>query len=399
MITNGSGGVILGTAYSMMSRPTIFIRTLGNSFSKALAQASRSYRGVQGSDLYVDINAMYAQNYTTKGKAVASTYNKYAKPFIGIAQASDAFVRTFIRDTESRGLYYDKMLEKYKGDSRKASAELAKTYYDKTRVNKQIDYYRNQFKGDINITEADIYAAAFDDLSVDATFTGDESQYIQEWTDILSLRSVPSNPILRGIQSFIDQGVNNGPIRKNIKTIVAPFSRAVLNISELAWETIPGTIAVDKFIIDKTFQTYNKMPPSRSPASLKKRRLAQYFGTGTSVVLMSLALSDVIEVTGDEEKVLDRTSNKRVSGEEARTAEDRAEFKQAGRPPFSFKILGQWFSYKDHPILAPLFYGIYRSKDKLKNAQTALDCSISCIRVLLWIIIFCNAVYGFSCRT
>lgn len=375
-VINTAGGLWMSPLFTALSHPLLgrglVWKTMWNVLGVAKANALRVLQGKGANELYgglMDPSAIHVKDNSTYARAIASVYNKFGRGLHRVLSASDTFMKTTGGEGYLAVKKYEALQEKYANNPDKLYAEAGKIALSKDALDSAILQAEKEGKAvGLDLSEADKMVRAYE-IVRRADTSPEMLKNAADWADVTSLRGGIANPIQNLLHKALynSQIWKDSPILSGARTVILPFGRAILKISDFAMDLVPGNIFVDKGARYLGGKLKGEALPERSPALQDRLRAGQYIGTALAVTTMGLARSGLIQITGEEEQQLGAGK-----GNPAKTRADFKEAEQTGIPPYSIIFPGGFaISYKDLPGLNAVLYGVHKA-NKALDSGTAI---------------------------
>lgn len=411
---NAVGGFFLGPVLTAVRNPTqipLAIKLLKKGLPLAAAEARRTLRGKNANILFdnlADPSPLLIQDKSTRLRSAASFYNRQALKLARLMNAADAWNRSLSRTMFIGQERYLQLKKEIGNKPQEFSAAVSKLLLPQSDIDSAVDAaYKEAKDAGVNISADDAYVRAFELLSDDLA---DEAliDTAKDWVDLQSLRGELSNPLLNWLDKGLDGALASDPLGQLITTSIVPFGRSLLRLIDRSFDApfIPGRAQLSPFIrgklsnltghidvdamspeLQKKMQdgtiTQKELAPyqkyRRNEAQLKSLQATQKIGAAITTAVLAGVLNGLLDLTADEEQVIDRSDDDKDSkGKAAKSSEQRDEYKAAGNVPYwiGFKNSNVGFIYKDIPVLNGLLFGVAKAKKKLDEGGSITEASI-----------------------
>lgn len=361
------GGAWMGPLFTALSQPIvgkgIAWRAIKQIQPIARANAKRVLEGKPGlrliGGLTEGVPLKVSDNSTLLRRGASAFQNQFGNRVYKALQASDAYMRTLADSSYLAVEKYKELRTKYADDPSKFTAEAAKILVSREDIHSAMAQADAEGKAlGVDFSDADKAVRAYE-IMVRENTSPELLEQAADWTDVVSLRGDTGNLIPTMFKGFVEASFwQKFPIAR---TVVLPFGKAMARLSDFTLDLVPGNI-----LIDKAVRVFSGQEP-RSAALEQRLLLGQKVGTAITASLFGAAMTGLLEITGDEEQVLDRGGEGDSVGKPAKTRPQFREFAQTGKPAYSFIFPGGTvLKYKDLPGLNAIAYGIYRAKKTLE---------------------------------
>lgn len=326
----------------------------------------KAWKGKNGDKLVnalMDPRGLDITDNSTVASRVASLYNRFiAKPVFNVLQSTAAFNRALSAEGYGVNEAYKELQKQYGDDPSKLAAEAGKLFLGKDNIKDAVTRAKLEAqKLGLPLTDADAHVRAYELLRKDS-FSDDVKANTADWADAVSLRGEMANPIQRALHTALySPNLWSNPVFASIKNVMLPFGRAMLAISDYTTDFVPGAPLLGDLV--------NKAGGyERTPALKARMKAGQIIGSAIGTAAFGLAMSGAIQITGEEEQVLDKSpgDGKDSVGKSAKTSAQFEEFKQKGVPAYSIIFPGGLaISYKDIPGLNAVIFGAAKAKEHM----------------------------------
>lgn len=383
-VINVTGGVWMGPLFTALSHPVMgrglvwrnMIETIRN--GTAFAQAKLVMEGKAANAMYggiYDPTGLEIRDYSTLPRSIASYQNKFGTGIFRVLGAADSFMKTISGEGYTAYKQYSILKERYPNDPAKFTSEVAKIMIPRADIEAaKVQAEAEGKTAGIKLTEADKAVRAFEILrqrDVDPAIISEAG----DWANATSLRGELANPVQQVLHRLLyaPNIWEKHPLINAGKTVIFPFGRALIALSDFALDFVPGNYLAEKGLRYSLNKFKITQTDPRSPALQQRGVKAQIVGTALATTFLAMARSGTILITGDPEQVLDRGGEGDSTGKAAKTRAQFKEFEQKGEAPFTvyFPKLDKGFSYKDIPGLNALMYGLYQT-NKLIDGGASL---------------------------
>lgn len=390
-VINLVGGTWMGPLFTALSHPIVgrglVWRTMLNTLRNGtpFAQAKLVLEGKAANAMYgglYDPSGLEIRDYSSIPRAVASLQNKFGTGIFRVLGAADSFMKTLSGEGYLAYKQYADLKAKYGNDPAKFTSEVAKIMIPKEDIiAAKTQAEAEGISAGLELTDADKSVRAYEILK-QRDLLPDVIAEAGDWANATSLRGALANPVTDILHRMLySPSIWKGhPFANAAKTVIFPFGRAILALSDFAVDFVPGNIAIEKATraVANKFKLTQMEP--RNAALQERLKRGQIIGTTLAATMLALSRSGLMVITGDPEQVLDRGGEGDSLGKKAK---NRAQFKEAeqkGVSPFSILfpgLGGAGISYKDIPGLNALMYGLYHVNKKLDAGASVTSSAVS----------------------